>query len=195
MGRPRKYNTSEDTLEATRAGRRASYHRRRNEEIYGRSLEFIIYEPRPDDVPPPTCSATGLRSDLSIPTADDTPALETPAVLISRGQPRDTLLLPLPPPIQRNDNDKEDEGEDKDKDYETQELDEPVDEEYEAEINARVARLEIDEGQGRVAKAWEGHVASRPIIIDGEEAAVIGEWSIKRVERQWSWEGKEQMAE
>jgi hypothetical protein len=70
-----------------------------------------------------------------------------------------------------------------------------VDKEYEAEINARVARLEINEGQDCVTKAWEGHVASRLIVVDGEEAAVIGKWSIKRVERQWSWQDKEQMAE
>jgi hypothetical protein len=78
-----------------------------------------MYEPRPDDVPPPTCSATGLYSDLSILTADNVPALETPAVLILWERPWDTLSLLLPPPIRRNDNDEEDEGKDKDKDYET----------------------------------------------------------------------------
>lgn len=150
MGRPKKYLSEEDARRGQAARNQAAYQRRTQEASQG-PLQFVLYEPVLPGTPPLTSAATGLRSDLEIPAmAQDLIPPTQQAIIISNGHPRDSVVLPLLPPLplplpRHPAPDREPRGAEKIPSY----LDapEPVDPLYEETILSQIREIELQEAE------------------------------------------------
>ena len=99
-GRPRKYGDAQQAAAAKLAKDRIySQQRRRQGGSSSQNLQFIHYEPTQQDAPPPTSSATAIRSNLNLPTIEDAQPIVEQGIVVSQGRLEQVEPVPAPPPL------------------------------------------------------------------------------------------------
>lgn len=98
-GRPRKYVNAQEAAAAKLAKDRIyAQQRRRQNQSSSQNLQFILYEPTQQDAPPPTSSASGIRSTLNLPTEEDATPIVQQGIVVSQGRV-EQVQVPAPPPL------------------------------------------------------------------------------------------------
>ncbi|KFY36289.1 hypothetical protein V495_07936 [Pseudogymnoascus sp. VKM F-4514 (FW-929)] len=101
-GRPRKYVTAQDAAAAKLAKDRIYSQKRRRQQQSSSSQnpQFILYNPTQQDAPPFTSLATGIRSNLNLPTIEDdnTQSMLEQGIVVSQLQPQQLQAVPVPAP-------------------------------------------------------------------------------------------------
>lgn len=100
-GRPKKYINAQEAAAAKLARDRIySQQRRRYQQSSTQNTQFILYNPTQQDAPPLTSLTTGIRSNLDLPTIDDTqPIVEQGIIMSQWQQPQQLQEVPAPAPI------------------------------------------------------------------------------------------------
>ncbi|KFZ25059.1 hypothetical protein V502_00463 [Pseudogymnoascus sp. VKM F-4520 (FW-2644)] len=99
-GRPKKYINAREAAAAKLARDRIySQQRRRHQQSSTQNTQFILYNPTQQDAPPLTSLATGIRSNLDLPTTDDTQQISQQGIVMSPWQqPQQLQAVPAPIP-------------------------------------------------------------------------------------------------
>lgn len=100
VGRPKKYNNPQEAAAAKLARDRLySQQQRRQPQSSSQIPQFILYQPTQQDTPPPTSSATGMRSNLNLPIVEGVLPVVEEGIIISQGQQLEVQQVPAPAPI------------------------------------------------------------------------------------------------
>lgn len=101
VGRPKKYNNPQEAASAKLARDRLYSQQQQYQPQSSSSQipQFILYQPTQQDAPPPTSSATGIRSNLNLPVAEGILPVVEQGIVILQGQQLQVQQVPPPAPI------------------------------------------------------------------------------------------------